>query len=44
MTRAEATIIGPSGVTRQGHDVDRAKKRRSIHVWSGGHDEAFRQH
>jgi hypothetical protein len=34
MMRAEATMIGPGSVTRQGLDVDRAKKERSIPVWS----------
>jgi hypothetical protein len=30
MSLAKGTIIGPDGVTRQGYDVDCAKKRGSI--------------
>jgi hypothetical protein len=41
MTRAEVTIIGPGTATRQGRDVDRAKKQRSIPVSSAGRMKRF---
>jgi hypothetical protein len=35
-TLGEVIMIGWDGDTRQGHDVDRAKKRRRNHAWPAG--------